>query len=156
MKPKPRPPSGRSTAQARTSSRPLASTMCWYGPRGEGRRALAGLVVGLGDERSGVTPFISGRKRMLKYHSSRTANGLTPRVIGCSGRFLNLRDPVRVGREAGFVVAADPVEELVAGLPLGDLDGVVQADQAHALVHQLLEWSRGGRPGSSGGRRRRP
>ena len=36
-----------------------------------------------------MTPFISGRNRMLKYHSSRTANGLTPRVIGCSGSSVN-------------------------------------------------------------------
>ena len=86
-----------------------------------------------------MTPFISGRKRMLKYHSSLTANGLTPRVIGCSGRLCDVGHPVRVGREAGLVVAADPVEELVARLPLGDLDGVVQADQPHALVHQLLD-----------------
>ena len=54
---------------------------------GRGRHALPGLVVRLG-ERSGVTPFISGRKRMLKYHSSRMANGLTPRVIGCSGSLM--------------------------------------------------------------------
>ena len=76
---------------------------------------------------------------MLKYHSSRMANGLTPRVIGCSGKLLEIGRPVRVGREAGLIVAADPVEELVARLPLGHLDGVMQADEAHPLVHQFLD-----------------
>ena len=32
-----------------------------------------------------MIPFISGRKRILKYHSSLIENGFTPRVIGCSG-----------------------------------------------------------------------
>ena len=36
--------------------------------------------------RIGVTPFISGLKRMLKYHSSPIENGFTPYVIGCLGR----------------------------------------------------------------------
>ena len=59
-------------------------------------------------------------------------------MIGWSGQRLDLGRPVRVGREAGLVVAADPVEEGVAGLSLGDLDGIVQAGQADPLVHQPL------------------
>src|SRR5439155_26402960 len=64
VKPKPRPPSGRSTAHASTSSRPLAATTCGYGPRGEDdlpcRVSSSGLPT-----RIEVTPFSSGRKRML-------------------------------------------------------------------------------------------
>src|SRR5262249_38147076 len=87
VNPKPRPPSGRSTAQARTSSRPLASTMCWYGPRGDEERPSrvrsSGLAMTIGK-----TPFIDDRNRMLKYHSSFTANGGTPLVMGGRGRVL--------------------------------------------------------------------
>ena len=86
-----------------------------------------------------MIPFISGRKRMLKYHSSLIANGLTPRVIGCSG--IDLKSATQCGlvEKPRFVISADPVEELVAGLALGHLDRVVQAGKADALVHQLLE-----------------
>ena len=34
-----------------------------------------------GADKMGVTPFKSGRKRMLMYHSSSTEKGCTPRVI---------------------------------------------------------------------------
>ena len=76
---------------------------------------------------------------MLKYHSSLDRERLDAPGDRVLGQALDFGHPVRVGREAGLVIAADPVQELVARLPLGDLDGVVQADQAHALVHQLLE-----------------
>ena len=38
--------------------------------------------------RIGVTALLSGAKRMLKYHSSRMLNGLTPRLIGWSASVL--------------------------------------------------------------------
>ena len=75
---------------------------------------------------------------MLKYHSSRILNGLTPRVTGCSGKLREVGVPVRVGREAGLVVAAQPVQDVVA-LALGVFDGVVQVDEADALVDELLD-----------------
>ncbi len=56
-----------------------------------------------------------------------------------AGQAVDIGLPVGVGREPALVVAADPVEELGTALVLGDLDGVVQAHEAHALVHQLLE-----------------
>ena len=87
--------------------------------------------------RIGVTPFSSGSKRILKYHSSLEANGLTPRVIGCFGQLLDLGLPVRIGREACLVIAAQPFEDVIA-LALGILDGVMQIDEADALIHQLL------------------
>ena len=100
---------------------------------GRRRRSLAGLVVGLGDEdrRHALhlgpepdveVPLVADRERL---HAARD------RVLG---QALDVGVPVRVGREAGLVVAADPVEEPVAGLALGHLDGVVQADQADALL----------------------
>ena len=37
---------------------------------------------GATDDRSGVTPSMLSRKRMLKYHSSLEPNGFTPRLAG--------------------------------------------------------------------------
>ena len=62
---------------------------------------------------------------------------MTPRVIGCSGSVLEVGLPVRIGREARLVVAAQPLQDVIA-LALGILDGVVQVDEADALVDQLL------------------
>ena len=53
-------------------------------PTRRGRDALRVRSSGLAT-RIGVTPFISGRKRMLKYHSSPMAKGFTPALIGCLG-----------------------------------------------------------------------
>ena len=46
---------------------------------------------------------------------------------------------MRVGRIAGFIIAADPVQELVAGLALRHLDGVVHAGDPDAFIHQFLD-----------------
>ena len=90
VKPNPRPPLGRSKAQATCCGSPAATLLRTAGlplwapsPR---------LMVSLGatSERIGVTPFISGAKRIWKYHSSFALKGLTPCVIGCLGSFLKL------------------------------------------------------------------
>ena len=67
------------------------------------------------------------------------AKGFTPEVIGCFGSALDFGLPVRVGRVARLVIAAQPVQELVARLSLGHLDGIVQTRQADALVHEFLK-----------------
>ena len=111
VKPKPRPPSGRSTAQARTSSRPLASTMCGRARAATSCTPLRVCVVGLGHEDRGdplhlgaeadvVVPLVVDRERL---------DAAGDRVFG---QALDLGRPVRVGRVAGLVVAAEPVEEL--------------------------------------------
>ena len=56
----------------------LGLEMCLYGPRGAAETPWRVWSSGLATM-IGVTPFISGRKRMLKYHSSPMANGFTPR-----------------------------------------------------------------------------
>ena len=124
VKPTPRPPSGRSTAHIIVSARPFASWMCGVRPLGIDVGPVAQAAsLGLAD-RIGVTPFMSGRKRMLKYHSSRIENGLTPRVIACSGKSVNSGVHIGLQDHWMFVIAADPVLEFLAALVLRHLDGV--------------------------------
>ena len=109
-----------------------------YGPRGEDETPLPGFVVGLGhqDRRDAFHLRTKTDVEVPLVLDGERLHAAGDRVLG---QRRDLGHPVRVGRVARFVIAADPVQELVAGLALGHLDGVVQAGDAHALVDQLLD-----------------
>src|SRR5208283_2973108 len=105
---------------------------------GCGRDALPRVVVGPGhDDRRDAFHFRTEADVEVPLVADR--EGLDTGGGRVAGQRLDVCLPVRVGRVAGLVIAPQPVEELVARLSLGNLDGIVQARQADTLVHELLE-----------------
>ena len=82
-----------------------------------------------------MTPFISGRKLMLKYHSSWIAKGLTPRRDRVLGNSAELRLPHGIARPQVLVIRRQSTPKFLTSLVLRHLDGEVDAHQADAAVH---------------------
>ena len=134
--PKPRPPSGRSRAQAIVCGSPLA-TAC--------RTALLPLCVPSRrlseDGRRQV-----GEDRRHVVRAAQEPHVVVPLVVGGEGlhaagdlvlgQMLVVGRPVRVHRPVRLEVAAGPFLHVFASLAGGDFDGVVDADQADALFHE--------------------
>src|SRR5271157_4136269 len=92
---------------------------------GRGRDTLPRVVVGLGYD-DWRDAFYLGTKAHVEIPLVADGEGLHPRGDRVFWQRSDFGLPVRVGRVARLVIAAQPVQELVARLSLGHLDGVVQ------------------------------
>ena len=53
-------------------------------------------------------------------------------------QLFEISNPVRIHRPMGLEIASDPFEEIIPGLALGNLHGVVDTGQPDAFLHKLV------------------
>lgn len=101
-----------------------------------GRRPFAALVVGLGDDDRG-NPLHFGAEAEVEIPLVADRERLDAAGDRVFGEAFDLGDPVGIGRVAGLVIAVEPVDEFVAGRPLGDLDRVMHAVESDVLADEF-------------------
>ena len=63
------------------------------------------------------------------------------------GQVVEFGSPVRIHGPIWFEVTTNPLEQIVAGFPFGNFDHVVNADDSHTRVSQLMHRFRMGDDG---------